>query len=57
MMKAVKEAANEHDIDPALLATRKTLNALIAGQRDLPVLQGWRRSIIGETLLKILADL
>jgi ribonuclease D len=54
MMNAVKKAAGEHDIDPALLATRKTLNALIAGQRDLPVLQGWRRTIIGETLLAML---
>lgn len=54
LMNAVKKAAAEHDIDSALLATRKTLNALMAGQRDLPVLQGWRRSIIGETLLAML---
>lgn len=54
LMDAVKKAASKHDIDPALLATRKTLNALIAGQRDLPVLHGWRRKIIGETLLAML---
>jgi ribonuclease D len=54
LMKAVKKAAQEHDIDPALLATRKTLNALIAGERNLPVLQGWRKKIIGEHLLKII---
>lgn len=54
LMKAVKEAAEKYAIDPALLATRKTLNALIAGQRDLPVLQGWRKQIIGEHLLKII---
>lgn len=57
LMNAVKKAAEEHNIDSALLATRKTLNALIAGERDLLVLQGWRRTIIGETLLKIIADL
>jgi len=56
LMCAVKKAAEEHDIDPALLATRKTLNALITGQRDLPVLHGWRKSIIGEDLLKIIDD-
>ncbi len=54
LMNAVKKAATEYDIDPALLATRKTLNALMMGQRDLPVLQGWRKSIIGETLLAML---
>ena len=54
LMTAVKKAATENNIDSALLATRKTLNALIAGQRDLPVLQGWRKNIVGETLLAML---
>lgn len=56
LMHAVNKAAAEHNIDPALLATRKTLNALISGERELPVLQGWRKSIVGEALLKIIDE-
>ncbi|WP_126456683.1 ribonuclease D [Sulfuriflexus mobilis] len=54
LMKVVKRVAQEHAIDPALLATRKTLNALMTGQRELPVLQGWRKKIVGDKLLELL---
>ena len=46
--------AGELDIAPEVLATRRELAALTRGNRDLPVLAGWRRSVIGEPLLAAL---
>jgi len=34
-----------------VLAPRRDLEALVLGLREVPVLQGWRRSVIGEALL------
>lgn len=52
--KLVDRRAGEEDIAPALLATRAELRRLVSGQRDLPVLQGWRRQLVGEALLAML---
>ena len=41
-------------IKPSLLATRAELKRLVCGQRDLPVLKGWRREVVGESLLGML---
>ena len=46
--------AAAHHISPALLATRKQLGKLVLGERDLPILHGWRRKIAGEHLLNVL---
>jgi len=43
--------AGELEIQPEVLATRRDLTALLRGERELPVLSGWRRTIIGEPLL------
>jgi hypothetical protein len=37
-----------------VLATRRELAALVRGARELPVLSGWRREVIGEPLLAAL---
>ncbi|HET7569023.1 MAG TPA: ribonuclease D [Gammaproteobacteria bacterium] len=49
--KMVRERAAAMKLSPALLANRRQLERLVQGERDLPVLKGWRREVIGEDLL------
>jgi ribonuclease D len=57
-MKALQQrllaVAGELGIQPEILATRRELTALVRGARELPVLSGWRRAVIGEPLLAAL---
>lgn len=57
-MKALQQRllaiAGELGIQPEILATRRELAALIRGARELPVLSGWRREVVGEPLLAAL---
>lgn len=46
--------ATELEIVPEVLATRRELAALARGVRDVPVLSGWRRAVVGEPLLAAL---
>ncbi|MGH8229221.1 MAG: ribonuclease D [Steroidobacteraceae bacterium] len=41
-------------LSPEVLATRRDLEQLAGGREDNPLLQGWRRAIIGERLLAAL---
>jgi ribonuclease D len=43
--------ALELAMSPEVLATRRELEQLADGQRDVPVLHGWRRSVVGERLV------
>ncbi len=49
-----REVAADLALSPEVLATRRDLEQLAAGRRDTPLLQGWRRAIIGERLLAAL---
>jgi len=49
-----KLKADEHRINPTLLASRKQLEALVRGERDLPLLHGWRHAHVGQLLLEFL---
>ncbi|HET7369554.1 MAG TPA: ribonuclease D [Gammaproteobacteria bacterium] len=51
MGKMVRECAARMNLAPALLANRKQLERLAQGERNLPVLTGWRRELVGEQLL------
>jgi len=53
LMKALQTIGEEHHIDPGLIATRKIINQLVAGERNVPVLKGWRNDLAGEKLLTI----
>jgi len=46
--------AAELSLSPEILATRRDLEQLAEGRRDLPMLTGWRRKMIGERLLAAL---
>lgn len=54
LMTQLQEIANQQQIDPGLLATRKVIQKLVLGERDLNLLTGWRKAIAGEKLLAIL---
>ena len=41
-------------LSPEVLATRRDIEQLAEGGRDVPVLQGWRRGIVGEPMLAAL---
>jgi ribonuclease D len=53
-MKQLRELAERHRVSAPLLATRRDVEALVQGRRDLPLLEGWRRELAGESLLQIL---
>ncbi len=52
LMALVRRRAAQHGVSAAVLAPRADLRRLVLGERDLPVLSGWRRGVVGEELLK-----
>ena len=53
-MALTKLMADQHSIHHTLLATRKQLEALVRGERDMPLLHGWRYAHAGQLLLEFL---
>ena len=47
-------AANDLGLSPEILATRRDLEQLADGRRDVAILQGWRREVIGDRMLSAL---
>ena len=45
------EVAKQLDVSPELIATRRELEKLAAGKRDVSLLRGWRAQVVGEKLL------
>lgn len=54
LQERLQAIAQELGIQPEVLATRRELAALVRGARELPLLTGWRRSVIGKPLLAAL---
>ncbi len=46
----VRLRAAEQQLNPSVLASRKDLERLTAGQRDVALLRGWKKALIGEDL-------
>lgn len=46
--------AAELGLSPEVLATRRDLEQLVEGRRDVSVLQGWRRAVVGDRMLAAL---
>ncbi|WHZ21549.1 MAG: Ribonuclease D [Nitrospira sp.] len=60
LQAVLKSRASIENIAPTLIATTGDLQALVertspAEEIDIPVLRGWRRQLVGETLLSVLA--
>ena len=47
--------AEQHNITPAAIAGRREIESLVTGERELELLQGWRKKVAGNTLLQVLA--
>jgi len=56
MQEKVSAAAVELGIVPEVVASKKELTASLFGERNLRVLRGWRRTLIGNDLLQIMED-
>ena len=39
---------------PSMIATRSEIRSLVSGRRDLPLLRGWRRDLVGKEILAML---
>lgn len=55
LMAVLRLRGNEHDVSPALLASRKQLEALVAGDEESPVLHGWRAGLAGNDLQAVMS--
>jgi len=51
MMAIVRLSGERNSLNPTVLATRKQLERLVCGDREVAVLQGWRKQLVGEQLL------
>jgi ribonuclease D len=49
----LKAKSEEAGVAPKLIAAASELDALSAGERDLPMLHGWRREVFGEDALRL----
>lgn len=55
LMAIVHLSAQNNNISPRCLCSRKELDSLITGRRELAILSGWRNELIGKHLLKFLS--
>lgn len=46
--------ADQEDISPSALASRKDLELLTTGDRDSELLHGWRKALVGDALIEVL---
>jgi ribonuclease D len=53
-MAYLKQLAYENEISPGILCNRKDMEKLVMGERDLPILQGWRKQLVGQPVLDLL---
>ena len=60
LLKQLQERLHQHCADQAIddkaVAGRRELTRLIRGEKDLKILQGWRKKLIGEELQAIIAQ-
>jgi len=54
LAQVTRQTGRELGIAPEILATRRQMQRLIAGERDAAPLAGWRRDVIGQRLLSAL---
>jgi len=55
MAALIRVRAKEHNVAATSLGSREDIEALAAGDRDgTPLLQGWRRALVGDELLQLL---
>lgn len=55
LLAVIRKLSAEHSIHPSVIASRKQLEQLVQGDTSSAVLHGWRKNMVGETLLAVLA--
>jgi ribonuclease D len=54
LLLRLREISETQNIAPSLIANRSTIERLVLGERDLPLLKGWRSEVAGKELLNII---
>lgn len=54
LMALVRLRAAEQQLNASVLVSRKDLERMVAGRRDLTILRGWKKSMVGQELLAML---
>lgn len=54
LLAVIRKLSTEHCIHPSVIANRKHVEQLVLGDTSASVLHGWRRQMVGETLLSVL---
>ncbi|CAK0753376.1 Ribonuclease D [Gammaproteobacteria bacterium] len=54
LLAVVRLQSVAHGVGLATLASRRDLEALVRGESDLPLLHGWRRALVGQTVIDML---
>jgi len=54
LMAYLRLLAQQNQISPASLGTRKDIEKLVRGKRDIPLLHGWRGHLAGNSLLNLI---
>ncbi len=54
LMAYLRLLAQENQISPASLSSRKEIEKMVRGERDIPLLHGWRKHLAGEPLLDLM---
>jgi len=49
-MAILRESCRRHQVSPAAVAGRRDLERLVCGERDLPLLAGWRAAVAGNAV-------
>lgn len=52
---ALRLLADQHQLSPSAITTRKGLEKLVRGEQDIELLHGWRRTVAGEPLQAVLS--
>ncbi len=55
LMAVLRLRAEAHQLASGAVASRKDLERLVAGARDIPLLRGWRHGLVGADLERVLA--
>ena len=54
LMGRLREMGEQLKIAPSLIANRRSIEQLVLGERELPLLRGWRAAVAGNALLELL---